>query len=103
MADGQWGGLQTVVLAKAVTAAVDDACAVYPRFEEAWDALIWLLSRNASVIGRPHTTDPSLRLYVQADDLLAGVPSIWIVYRVGVEVEILAANIVAPVADEEDE
>lgn len=102
MAIGQWGGLQTVVSADSVSADVDAACLIYARFNEAWDALEWLLSRAAATIGRPHISDPSLRLYVQADDPLAGIPAIWVIYRVGVQVEILAVNIAPPIADDDE-
>ena len=102
MANGQWGGLKTVISAIHVSERVDQECNTYPRLREAWDALEWLLARSAASIGRPpNNGDPSLRLYVQADDVLANVPSIWVVYRVGDEVEILAVNIVAPLQDED--
>lgn len=100
MANGQWGGLRTVVPANHVTALIDQQCEVYPRLEEAWEALKWLLARIADSIGRPSLDDESLRLYVQADDALAGVPALWVLYRVGVEVEILQLNIAAPVEED---
>lgn len=103
MANGQWGGLRTVISAVDVSAQVDNACQNYPRLREAWEALEWLLARSASVIGRaPDSGDETLRLYVQADDPLANVPAIWVLYRVGAEIEILAANIVAPVQEDDD-
>ena len=102
MANGQWGGLKTVISAVSVSSKVDSECGTYPRLREAWDALEWLLARSASTIGRaPDSGDESLRLYVQADDPLAGVPAIWVLYRVGDQVEILDANVVAPTQDDE--
>lgn len=94
---GQWGDFKTVVSAAAVTELVDQQVQSFPRLSEAWEALEWLLARSASTIGRaPNNGDPDLRLYVQADDPLADVPAIWVIYRVGTEVEILAAKIVPP-------
>ena len=104
MANGQWGGLKTVVSANDVSQKVDEECNTYPRLREAWDALEWQLSRSASTVGRaPNSGDETLRLYVQADDLLANVPGIWVIYRVGEQIEIIAVNIVAPSPDEGDD
>ncbi len=101
MANGQWGGIKTVVLDDAVSSIVGAQCQVYPRFQEAWDALEWLLARSASNIGRA-SNGGELRLYVQADDPIANVPAIWVIYRVGEEIEILAVNIAPPVVEEEE-
>jgi len=101
MADGPWG-LKTVVSETAVSDEVDQQCENYPRLREAWYALEWLLSRSGAIVGRPpNIGDPSLRLYVQADDALANVPAIWALYRVGETIEILAIKIVAPVDDDD--
>jgi len=103
MANGQWGGQKTIRSELEVSAEVDAQCEVFPRLREAWDALEWILSRTAETLGIPSHQDGNLRLYVQADDALANVPAIWIVFRVGEEVEILAVNIVAPVSDEDED
>lgn len=104
MANGQWGGLRTVVSAVEVSNTVDAECENYPRLREAWDALEWLLARSADVIGRlSRREDVALRLYVQADDRLAGVPAIWIIYRVGEQVNILAVKIAPPEAQDDPE
>jgi hypothetical protein len=103
MANGQWGGLKTVVSANEVSKKVDAECESYPRLTEAWSALEWLLARSGSTVGRaPNSGDQKQRLYVQADDALANVPAIWVIYRVGEQIEILAVNIVAPVSDQEE-
>lgn len=102
MANGQWGGLRTVVPENEVTDTIDRECEVYPRLEEAWEALKWELARSAETMGQQNRGDETLRLYVQADDPLADVPAIWIVYRVGLEIEILAIKIVAPAAEEDE-
>lgn len=108
MANGQWGGLRTIIEAQAATEAIDAGCAEYPRLEEAWEALKWLLARSAAKIGRaPRSGDPRLRLYVQSGDGLANVPAIWIVYVLEDEsVEIVALRLV-PIpeagADEDEE
>jgi len=100
---GQWGEFKTVILAADVSKIVDEQTDVYPRFPAAWAALEWLLARSAATIGRaPSGGDTNLRLFVQADDALANVPAIWVVYRVGPEIEILATNVVAPVNESDD-
>lgn len=100
---GQWGDFKTVVVAATVSTTIDQQSQVYPRLPEAWDALEWLLARTASTIDRaPNNGNPNLRLYVQADDRLGNVPAIWVVYRLGEEVEVLAVNIVPPSEDESD-
>ena len=104
MPNGQWGGLKTVVSANEVSATVDAECENFPRLREAWDALEWLLARLADKVGRaPASGDETLRLYVQASDRLAGVPAIWVLYRVGDQIQILATNIVPPTADDEED
>ena len=103
MANGEWGGLRTVVLEKEVSDTVDAECVSFPRLREAWEALEWLLARNADKVGTQARHNEDLRLYVQADDILANVPAIWVIYRVGEKIEIIAVNIVAPSPDEDDE
>jgi plasmid stabilization system protein ParE len=104
MPNGQWGGLRTVVESEAAAAAIDAGCKTYPRLDEAWEALKWLLARSAATIGRPpRSGDPRLRLYVQSGDRIANVPSIWIVYILHEEeVEIVALR-VEPLPDKEPE
>lgn len=102
MSGGQWGILRTVVSETAVSDLVDQSCQTYPRLREAWDALEWLLSRAGATVGRPpNSGDESFRLYVQADDPLANIPAIWVLYRIGESIDILAVNLVAPVEDSE--
>ena len=103
MANGQWGGLRTIRPESAVSETIDAECKVYPRLSEAWDALEWELSRSAETMGQQNRGDESLRLYVQADDPIANVPSIWVVYRVDVEVEILAVKIVPPEPEDDED
>jgi hypothetical protein len=103
MANAHWGGFRTVVPENEVQQIVDAEMETFPRLTEAWDALIWLLARSATTMGRAYSVhDQDLRLYVQDDDALANVPSIAIVYRVAEEINILAVRIEAPVADDED-
>lgn len=104
MPNGQWGGLRTIVESDAAQAAIDAGCATYPRLDESWEALKWLLARSAGTIGRPpRTGDPRLRLYVQDGDRVANVPAIWIVFRLeDDQVEIIALR-VEPLPDQESE
>lgn len=103
MANGEWGGLRTVVSEKEVSDTVDAECANFPRLSEAWEALEWLLARNADKVGTQARHREDLRLYVQADDILANVPAIWVIYRVGEQIDIVAVKIVAPALDEDDD
>lgn len=101
---GQWGGFRTIVPANSVTDQIDAECVNYPRLEEAWEALKWLLSRSADKIGLPSRIDETLRLYVQSDDPLSGVPALWILYRVtDDEVDIVSVRIVPPSNEDDDD
>ena len=100
---GQWGDLKTVVTAAAVMADVEHQSIAFPRLPEAWDALEWVLARSAETVGRaPNNGDQALRLYAQEQDLLANIPAIWIVYKIGEQIEILAAKMVPPQAIVDD-
>ena len=83
---------------------VDSACAQYPRFDDAWEALKWLLSRSANQVGRaPKSGNPNLRLYVQSGDVIANLPAIWVLYEIGQDdVTILDINIVPYDPDREE-
>ena len=99
----QWGGLRTVVPENSVTDLIDAECANFPRLEEAWEALKWLLAHSADNVGLPSRADETLRLYVQSDDQLAGVPALWVLYRVTGDVIHIVAVRVVPPSDETDE
>jgi hypothetical protein len=100
----QWGGLRTVVPENSVTDLIDAECANYPRLEEAWEGLKWLLSRSADRTGLSSRGDDTLRLYVQSDDPLADVPALWVLYRVtDDEVQIIAVKVIPPSAGDEEE
>lgn len=103
MPNGQWGGLLTIVEAVLVSRKIDAECANFPRLREAWDALHWLLARSGQKIGRaPKSGNPNLRLYVQAHDLVANVPAIWILFELlPDQIEIHDINVVPVSHDEE--
>lgn len=98
----QWGGFREVVPDTEVTAIIDAGCEEYGRLDEAWMALHWDLSRSGSTMGVGSRNDENLRLYVQSDDPVAGIPAIWVLYRVTTDqIQIMRARLVAPIAEEE--
>lgn len=103
MPNGQWGGLLTIVEDEQVSQRIDAECANYPRLREAWDALHWLLARSGVKMGRmPRIGNPNLRLYVQAHDLIAKIPAIWVLFELEQDqIVIHAINVVPVHADEE--
>lgn len=77
-----WFTARTVVQEPSVSAAVDRATAKYPRFEEAYQALEWLLARRCEKLPAGMRTEKGVvyHLYRQGADALAGTPAIIIVY-----------------------
>lgn len=88
-----------------VQQAVDAARMEYDRFEEAWDALTWLLARKGHEIGAHRVHDGiEYRLHKQAGVTgINMVPAITCLYTVTVnEVEIIAIRVSEPESNEEE-
>lgn len=62
--------------------SIDEFSASIPRFDEAMEALKWLLARNPQPDGslRREVGDVWWTAYVQAGDALAKTPDIWVTY-----------------------
>lgn len=94
-----WQQLRTVVEERKVEEAVNRFSEKFPRFDEAWEGLKWLLAREGQNLGLWRTEgDTHYRVYVQAGDELAGTPEIWVVY-VCTDNEIIILDIEAREAD----
>jgi len=101
-----WVVLRTVIEEPEVSEAADKFSADFARFGDAWDALRWLIARepnqkNAArhVAGESGT---EYMVYVQAGDVLANTPDIWILYTYTVDsVVILGINAVQPAPSDE--
>lgn len=84
----------------------DEARAEFERFEDAYQALEWLLARDAESIGKAVklANGQQCRVYKQAG--VAGptlVPAITVIFRIDVnEVEIVAMRVSAPEVDNEE-
>lgn len=79
-----WQRLRTIVEETAASQAADSFSDKFTRFDEAWEGLKWLLSRNPE-IGYRQTTSKNghstgFRLHIQASDEFAKTPEIWVVY-----------------------
>lgn len=77
-----WQTLREIVEALDVAEYVD-LLSERPRFEEAWEALKWVLARNPEPKGSALKLGPEgvlYRSYVLASDSLANTPDIWVVY-----------------------
>jgi hypothetical protein len=76
-----WKRLREIIQEQAVSDAFDEARVTWPRLDEAWAALEWLLARRAPDLGHFRDVDgTTFRLYKQAGDDLAKTPDITIVY-----------------------
>jgi hypothetical protein len=76
-----WQRLRTIVLEPAAQEAADSFCEEFPRFEEAWDALQWLLARHPRQVGsRKAVNGREYWACVRAPDEIAGTPQIAVVY-----------------------
>lgn len=75
-----WGA-KTVRLEKVAEGIADRATEEFPRFEDAFFALQWLLARRAGTLGiARHDSEENERVYVQAGDEVAGTPDIWVLF-----------------------
>lgn len=77
-----WFSARTIVEEASVSTAVDRFTRKYPRFDEAFEALKWLLARKCETLqgGMRTVGGVTYHLYRQAADNLAGTPAIVIVY-----------------------
>lgn len=101
-----WVVLRSVIEEQDVSETADQLSAKFPRFDDAWDALTWLLARepnqkNAArrAIGEPPT---EYMVYIQAGDRIARTPDIWVLYTYTIDVvRIISINAVEPQRDDE--
>jgi hypothetical protein len=102
-----WVVLRTVIEEKAVSDAVDRFSVTFSRFDEAWDALRWLLARDPAQKNAARYLDEGVSqrsmVYVQAGDPIARTPDIWVVYTyTDGTVTIMGINAVEARAEEGD-
>lgn len=76
-----WVKLRTVILQSAASEAADLYREQFARFEEAFDALQWLLARRDGLGFKQVRNGRTFWLYVQAGDDIAKAPHIWTVYE----------------------
>lgn len=77
-----WTILRTVVEETDVSPLIDHFTRQFPRFDEAWVGLQWLLARNPRPQGcaAREVDGVYYSVYVAAGDEVAGTPDIWILY-----------------------
>lgn len=75
-----WTRLRTIVEEVEAEHAAELLAADFPRFDEAWDALKWLLCRRPGLGYSREAGGIEFFLYVSAPDELAKTPAIWVVY-----------------------
>ena len=75
-----------IIEEKAVTVAVMSARERWPRFDEIWDGLVWLVAHGGHKIGAEEREFGGVGHYVYtfAGDRMAGFPRIVLVYKWGV-------------------
>lgn len=99
-----WFHARTVVQEHAASAAADAYAKQFPRFEEAYDALQWLLARKPDKVDNLERDvgGRTYYLYRQAADKLAKTPAIVVVYTFDDD-EVNILDVRAEEADEPDE
>lgn len=93
-----WQVLRTIVEELDVENLVEILGERYPRFDEAWVGLKWLLSRNPTPQGsarRSNDQGREYRTYVSAGDEVAKVPDIWVVYTFTAD-EVVVLGVTVP-------
>jgi hypothetical protein len=75
-----WTHLREIVEENEAQHSAEVYSGEFPRFDEAWDALKWLLSRNPSIGAHKTVNGVEYFLYVSESDLFAKTPTISIVY-----------------------
>ena len=99
-----WILLREIVLDQHAQAELEVARRDFPRFDEAWDGLNWLLARNPTPTGSFPTTykGQSYMMYGWSPHI-TGAPDMWIVYAYDdVQVVIHGINAIEPAEDLEE-
>ena len=86
-----WGAW-TIVTQGKVDQQYDDALLKYERFNEAYDALIWLLARKPTIGLCNEYDGVEYWIHVQDGDSIARTPAIWVLYRLNHQ-EVILENI----------
>ena len=73
--------MRGIVESPQVQDAVDDAEAKWARFQQAWDAITWVLSRDPTV-GVPLTEGGNVRSFVYVGSYAHEMPTIDLVYEI---------------------
>jgi len=69
-----------------VTKLLQQARATYPRFDDAWDGIIWLIAHGGHKMGTPYQFGGvGHRIYVDSGDAIAGFPRVVVVYKYTLE------------------
>ncbi len=96
-----WTRLRTIVEELPAQHAAELFAAEFPRFDEAWEALKWLLCRKPGVGYSRDIDGQEFYLYVSAADELAKTPTIWVVYSYSDhEVTIYDLNAIRPAPEQ---
>jgi len=77
----EWGVHRTVILEDVAEEALDILCQKFEKFDVAYEALEWLLSRNPRLGKKKEIDEERWFLYVQGADILANTPEIWVIYQ----------------------
>jgi hypothetical protein len=75
-----WTRLRTIIEELEAQHAAEVYSGDFPRFDEAWEALKWLLCRTPGLGFSKEEDGVEFYLYASAADELASTPVIWVVY-----------------------
>jgi len=73
--------MRTVVEQSLVSRAIDDAKEHWPRAEDAWNTIVWVLARDPET-GRPVTESGRTRSYTLDGARSIGMPTVTVLYEI---------------------
>lgn len=80
-----------------VAEALAEACNKWPRTEDAWEAITWVLSKDPKLCGTPLNETGNLRVMIYAGAKSIGMPDIRLIYRISnPTIELLDAEFTEP-------
>ena len=75
--------MRTVVEQPRVSRALDDAKDRWPRAQDTWDTVLWVLARDAEGAGLSLTESGATRSFTLEGARSIGLPTVTVVYEIG--------------------
>ena len=75
--------MRTVVEEPRVSRALDDAKERWPRAQDAWDTVLWVIARDPERAGMPLTESGATRSFTIDGARSIGLPTVTVLYEIG--------------------